>query len=244
VANSIEQWGKMVRRTFRSLFSDTQFYLSKAELAFEKVHSQDTSHPEKLNMKLWEEEKAYSRACFIFGVAAIEAFCNALIEEYRIHKLDELPSEWTNHKQKQNALDWWKLEWKVQFIPTICNEELKHPAEYINPDCREMKLFSLHVKVRDSIMHGRIHEPHIRLRRDEKGVWNLDDDLPENFWPKSDIPKDFTSFNYECAKLAYDNIMWVRDKLIECLGLRITRGFLNQDVIEVDGRKYGLIRPN
>lgn len=234
----IQQWATMTRRTFRSLFDDMEIFLAKSKELYELVHAQDTSRPNKLDMQLWASEKSYSRASFIIGMAALEAFCNTLVVDFKCHEIDDLPREWTNHNQRQQPFDMWRLVWKIRFIPVICNEGLKSPGEYFDQESDEIALLLELSMIRNSIMHGRIQKPKILFTYGTNRIHIMDDEFPENFWEKSKIPFDFTTFNYDCARDACQNIIWFKDKLIEFMGSRVSSSYLCEDQIHFTSEQF------
>jgi len=91
---------------------------------------------------------------------------------------------------------------------------LTPPAFYFKKDSKAFKLFEELVEIRNTIMHGRPESVLVLCKLKPNKTHEMNSDFAVNFWPLSEIPKDFTAFNHECAKTAYDNITWVRDSLI------------------------------
>jgi hypothetical protein len=234
----IQQWATMTRRTFRALFYDMEIFLTKSEDLYKLVHAQDVSNPAKLDMGLWSREKAYSRASFITGMAALEAFCNTLVVDFKCHEIADLPDKWMNHDQRQRTFDRWRLASKIRFVPVICNGKLKSPSEYFDQDSDEIVLLTELSRIRNSIMHGRIQKPKILITYGKNRIHIVDDEFPENFWKKSKIPYDFTTFNYECARDACRNIGWFKNKLIEFIGSRISNSYLRDDQVQCLGARF------
>ena len=212
-----------------------EHHYRESEALYERIHAQDPSNPQQFDQHLWMKEKSASRASFIMGMAGIEAFVNNVIGDFGVRGKEELPRGLLNQKQRKRPIEYWRLPDKVYFLPTLCNSELAPPTSYFNKTSEPFKLFEELVQIRNRIMHGR-PDPFlglIKLKPDK--MHEVNDNFPENFWPLSKISKDFTSFNFESAKIAYENVVWVRGALL---------GFL-QDVDEkyMQDEKIKLISP-
>jgi hypothetical protein len=226
------QFIKYVRRPFQALFFSMDHHLNEARVLDRKIHAQDFSDPTKLDQDLWMREKAASRASFIMGIAGIEAFSNNLLGDFAVRRKSDLSEALLNRSQKANPVERWRLTDKVYFLPTLCNRDLAPPASYFKRDSGQFQLFEELVQIRNAVMHGR-PTPFlalVKLRPDKKHEAN--DDIAENFWPLSRVPKDFSSFNYECAKTACENITWVRDSLAGFLD-KADDKYLKEEKIEL-----------
>ncbi len=199
---------------------------------YQKVHGQDPSKPQEFNQDLWMKEKSASRACFIMGIAGIEAFANNVLKDFSIRAKDDLPKNLLSRHQRKNHIDYWRLVDKVYFLPTLCNSQLSPPAVYFRKNTKAFSLFEELVEIRNSIMHGKPEPFMVLAKLKPDRVHELTDNFPDNFWPISKIGKDFSSFNYECAKTAYENIIWVRDSLISFLE-RVDKKYLMEEKIEL-----------
>lgn len=225
------QFGKIVRRPFQALFDSMEYHYKESERLYKDVHAQDPSKPREFDQDLWMREKTASRACFITGIAAMEAFANNLFRDFAVRSEKALPKTMLA-KSQRGAFDWWPLAERVYFLPTLCNKDLSPPACYFKRDSPAFELFEELVKIRHSVMHSRPEKVMVlcRLKRDKVHIFN--DDFPGNFWPLSKIPKDLTPFNHECAKTAYDNIREIRDLLFSFIE-RLTADYFKVEVVEL-----------
>jgi hypothetical protein len=66
-------------------------------------------------------------------------------------------------------------------------------------------------------------------------IHNFSDDIEQNFWPISKISRDFSSFNYTCAKVAYKNIVWVKISILKFVE-DIDKSYMKDEVIELKSR--------
>lgn len=226
------QFAKFIRRPFQSLFYSMEYYYNESKGLYEKIHAQDPSRPQEFDQHLWMKEKAAARAAFIMGMAAIEAFANNILRDFAVRGKKDLPESLLNKLQKKYDVNFWRLPDKIYFLPTLCNSQLTPPAFYFKRDSKEFQLFEELVKIRNGIMHGR-PEPFLALiNLKPNKLLEANDNFPENFWTISNIPKDFTSFNHECAKTAHDNIKWVRDSLLDFLE-KVDIKYFNEEKIEL-----------
>lgn len=226
------QFAKFIRRPFQSLFYSMEYYYNESMELYQNIHAQDPSKPQEFDQRLWMQEKAVARACFIMGMAAIEAFANNILRDFAVRGKEEVPESLLNKSQKKKEIDYWRLTNKVYFLPTLCNSQLTPPAFYFKRDSTQFQLFEELVKIRNGIMHGR-PEPFLALLKLKPNqVHEMDDSFVENFWPLSKIAKDFTSFNFVSAGIAYNNIKWVRESLIGFLE-KVDEEYMNEEKIEL-----------
>ena len=211
------QFAKFIRRSFQSLFYSMEYHYREAEEFYKKIHQQDPSRPQDFDQILFEKEKSASRASFIMGIAGIEAFANNVIRDFSVRTKDDLPKNLLNKKQIENPIKYWRLMDKIYFLPTLCNPELALPPRYFQKNSKEFKLFKELVEIRNSIMHGRPEPFLVLIKLKPDRFHEVTADFPDALWPISKVPKDFSSFNYECAKTACENITWVRDSLVTFL---------------------------
>ena len=192
-------------------------YYKEAEVLYRRIQAQDPSKPEHFDQGLWMREKAFSRDTLIMGIAGIEAFANNVLIDFCVRTEKNLPRELLKKWEISGRIHYWRLVDKVYFLPTLCNTKFQPPEFYFKRDSNEFQLFDELVRIRNGIMHGRPARILVldNLRPNRTHV--LDDTFPQNFWPVSKIGKDFTSFNFPYAKIAHDNIMWVRDSLVDFL---------------------------
>lgn len=226
------QFAKFIRHPFQSLFFSMEYYYVESKRLYEKIHAQDPSKPQEFDQHLWMQEKAAARACFIMGMAGIEAFANNILGDFAVRGKSDLPESLLNRSQKKRNIDYWRLTDKIYFLPTLCNSLLTPPAFYFKKDSNQFQLFEELVEIRNGIMHGR-PEPFLALiKLKPNKVHEMNDNFPENFWSLSNFPKDFTSFNYQCANTAYNNIKWVRDSLVGFLE-KVDEKYMNEEKIEL-----------
>lgn len=226
------QFAKFIRRPFQSLFYSMEYYYNESRELYQKIHAQDPSKPQEFDQRLWMQEKAAARACFIMGMAAIEAFANNILRDFGVRGKEDVPESLLNKSQKKRDVDYWRLTDKVYFLPTLCNAQLRPPASYFKRDSKEFQLFDELVEIRNGIMHGR-PEPFLALiKLKPNKLHEVNDNFPENFWSFSNIPKDFTSFNHQCANTAYDNIKWVRDSLVSFLE-KVDEKYMNEEKVQL-----------
>ncbi|MCJ7457562.1 MAG: hypothetical protein MUP17_01050 [candidate division Zixibacteria bacterium] len=199
---------------------------------YKKIHEQDASRPQDFDQDLFMKEKSASRASFIMGVAGIEAFTNNVLRDFSVRTKDDLPKNLLNKKQIENPINYWRLVDKVYFLPTLCNPQLEPPPFYFQENSKEFKLFKELVEIRNSIMHGRPEPFLVLVKLKPDRFHELTADFPDNLWPISRVPKDFSSFNYECAKTAYENIIWVRDSLVTFLE-KVDEKYMMEEKIEL-----------
>lgn len=211
------QFAKYYRRPFQSLFYSMDHYFNESREFYQKVQAQNHTKPLEFDQDLWMKEKSASRASFIMGLAGIEAFTNNVLKDYSKRNKEDLPEAILSKYQKSTDVGRWRLIDKVYFLPTLCNDIFNPPAIYFKRDSRAFKLFEELVKIRNSIVHGRPEPFMVLFRLKPNKVHEMNDSFINNFWPLSKIPKDFSSFNYECAKTAYENIKCVRDSLVKFL---------------------------
>ena len=228
------QYAKYIRRPFQGLFSSMEHHYKQACVLYEKLHAQDFSDPLKFDQDLWNSEKAAARSSFIMVMAAIEAFVNNVYSDFGSRKKEDLSVTLLNESQKKRSFEFWKLQDKVYFLPTMCNTLLNPPAFYFKRDSNDFKLFEELVEIRNSIMHGRPYPFLIRIELKPNKIHELYDGFPENFWPISKIPKDFTSFNFDCTKTACNNILWLKNSLTEFLD-KVNEKYFIEEKIELKG---------
>jgi len=226
------QYGMFIRRPFQALFDSMEYHYKVSEDLFKRVHAQDPSDSRAFDQKLWVTEKAESRAAFIMGMAGIEAFTNNVLSDFKLRNKEDLKEIHLSKEQKNKFIERWRLVDKVYFLPTLCNSKLEPPEFYFNKDSNEFRLFEELVQIRNSIMHGRPEPWKIKIKFRPDKNHEVYDSFEENFWPLSKIHKDFTSFNYECAKVAYDNIIWLKDRLMGTLE-RVERKYLIEEKIHL-----------
>ncbi|SYZ72931.1 hypothetical protein TRIP_C21046 [Candidatus Zixiibacteriota bacterium] len=207
------QFGIYNRRPFQSLLYSMDYYYREAERLYKEVKSQDTTDWTNLDQNLWMREKAASRASFLMGIASIEAFANNILLDFSIRKKEDLPNDILNKSQKERPIDRWRLADKVYFLPTLCNKELTPPENYFKKDSEPFTIFKELIGIRNGIMHGRPYPFRVLFELRSNKQHLVYDDFDDNFWPITHIPRDFTSFNFECAKIAYENAKWVIDSL-------------------------------
>ncbi len=208
------QFGKNYRRPFQSLFWAMELHYEESKGLYQAIHAQDPSRPDKFDQQLWMKEKAASRACFISGMAGIEAFANTVLKDFGVRGKGDLPEQILSKSQKKNPIDRWRLADKVYFLPTLCNKHLTPPPCYFTKDSQSFKLFEELIDIRNSIMHGRPEAALWLFKLKAGKMHEVKDDFDTNFWSLSRICKDFSSFNYDYARVAYDNIVWVRGCLV------------------------------
>lgn len=208
------QFIRYSRRPFQSLFFAFELSYARSQELFIKIHAQDPSRPEDFDQNLWMEEKAFSRDCLIMGMAGIEALANNLYRDFATRSKNDLPDNLLNKNQRKNEIEWWRLTDKVYFLPTICNITLSPPASYFDKESDKYKLFEELIEIRNSILHGRPEALLMLAKLNPNKRHELIDNFDQNFWPCSKLPKDITAINGECAKIAYENIIWVRDSLV------------------------------
>jgi len=226
------QFARFRSRPFQSLFFSMEYYYADSKRLYDKIHAQDPKKPLEFDQELWMNEKAAARAAFIMGIAAIEAFANNILRDFSIRGKKDLPESLLNKSQKQLKIDFWRLADKVYFLPTLCNSQLTPPAFYFKRESEQFQLFEELVEIRNGIMHGR-PEPFLGLiKLNPNKLHEVNDNFPENFWPLSKFPKDFTSLNHNCSKIAYDNIKWIKDSLISFLD-KVDKKYLNEEKIEL-----------
>ena len=226
------QFAKFIRRPFQSLFYSSEYYYNQSKELHENVHAQDVSKPQELDQDLWMREKAVARASFIMGIAGLEAFANNVLRDFCARERDELPKEFLNKLQRSRPIDRWRLTDRVYFLPTLCNDELVPPAFYFRRDSTTFRLFEELVEIRNGIMHGR-PEPFLALvKLKTNKLHEANDNIVDNFWPISQIPRDFSSFNHDCAKTAHDNIKWVRDSLIGFLD-KVDEKYMREEKVKL-----------
>jgi hypothetical protein len=219
------------RRPFQSLFFGMEHHLIEAKELYTIIHSWDATKPEECDQDIWMKEKTAARASFIMGVTGIEAFTNNILKDFGLLSKSQIPFESLNKYQRKNDIDFWRLIDKVYFLPSLCQLEFKPPDNYFNRTSKEFLLFEELVNIRNSIVHGK-PDPGLRLvKLNPNKKHELIDDLDINWWPLSKIIKDFTAFNYDCAKTARDNIVWVKDSLTQFIDT-IDNNYLNNEKFE------------
>jgi hypothetical protein len=226
------QFAKFIRRPFQSLFYSMEYYFKESKELYDKIHAQDPARPQDFDQHLWMKEKAAARAAFIMGMAAIEAFANNILRDFAVRGKKDLPESLLNKLQKKYDVNFWRLPDKTYFLPTLCNSQLIPPAFYFKRDSKEFQLFEEIVKIRNGIMHGRPEPFLVLIKFKPSELHEVNDNFPENFWFLSNIPKDFTSFNHQCASIAYDNIKWVRESLISFIE-KVDEKYLKEEKIEL-----------
>ncbi len=226
------QFGEYNRRPFQYLFFSMEYHYKESEKFYNEIHKQDALKPEEFNQYLWMKEKAESRACLVSGVAGIEAFANTVLKEFSLRKKEDMSEEILNKHQRKKPIDRWRLIDKVYFLPTLCNKQLTPPAFYFKKDSEAFKLFDELIQIRNSMMHGRLQPALMLFKLRPNKIHLAYDDIDLNFWPMSKAPRDLNSFNYECAKIAYNNISWVRDSLVEFLE-NIDKRYLSEEKIQL-----------
>jgi len=81
-------------------------------------------------------------------------------------------------------------------------------------------------------MHGRPQAALtlFKLKKSKKHEASTEFDV--NFWPVTQIPRDLSSFNHECAGIARSNIIWVRDSLVTFLE-KVDKKYLRQEKVKL-----------
>jgi len=181
------------------------------------------------------KEKAEARASFIAGMAGIEALSNTILSNFGRRTKEDLPDALLSKAQKKSNIDRWRLIDKIYFLPTLCNQDLLPPACYFNKESEAFKLFEELVLIRNGIMHGRPVPTLMLVKLKPNKKHEMKDSFDLNFWPLTKIPKDFSIFNHDCAKIAYDKILWVRDSLVNYLDM-IDDIYLKEDKINLISR--------
>jgi len=171
------------------------------------------------------------------GVAAVETLANNVLRDHAVRGKKDLPKNLLNEHQQRYSVDWWRLVDKVYFLPTLCNKQLAPPAFYFKRNSKDFKLFEELVEIRNSIMHGRPEKVLVLCRRKADKIILMNDNFPSNFWPISKIPRDFTPFNYDCAKIAYDNMKWVRKSLVGFLE-KLDESYFREEQIKLISRIF------
>jgi hypothetical protein len=226
------QFAKYTRRSFQDLFFGMNYFFDMAKDYYDQIRAQDKSRPENFDQKLWMKEKTVSRGTFIMGMTGLEVFANNIIHDFSIRGKADLPKTLLNKSQRNQPIDRWKLADKIYFLPTICNNHLSPPATYFRRDSKAYRLFEELVEIRHSIIHGK-PSPTLAIIQITGDKTNLvHDDFDFNYWPISRIHKDFVSFNYESAKIAYENINWVKDSLVEFIE-KLTDKYLKEETIKL-----------
>jgi hypothetical protein len=116
---------------------------------------------------------------------------------------------------------------KIRFAGSLCNATLKPPEFYFDADGDEFLLLQEVIEIRNSIIHARPNSFLVLLdiTKQPDGSKHYLDDFDVNFWPRSKIPKDITSFDYRCAVKAVDSVLTAKTRL-EGFIEGIDRGFL------------------
>lgn len=226
------QYGRLLRRLFQSLFNNMECHYKEGNELYAKLHAQDFSNPLMLDQELWAREKAASLSSFIMGMAGIEALANYIYLDFGLRKKEDLPTELLNKRQKNKTFEFWNLADKIYFLPSLCNLDFNPPDSYFKKDSKEFKLFEELVEIRNNIMHGRPTSTLIRILHEPGNIKGLFDNFSENYWPRSKIQKDFTSFNFDCAKTTYENIIWVRNSLIKFID-KLDEKYLREEQIKL-----------
>ncbi|PKK84841.1 MAG: hypothetical protein CVT49_01415 [candidate division Zixibacteria bacterium HGW-Zixibacteria-1] len=208
-------------------------FLSESEKLYEEIHAQDPTKPEAFNPRIFYSEKIIAKASFLMGMTAIEAFANFILKDYSVRDKKDLPKELLNKAQISQKIDRWPLASKIYFLPTLCNPLLEPPAFYFNMDSIAYKTFRELVEIRNGMLHITPQTWIVLIKLKTNKRHELHDDFPENFWPVSHIFRDYSAFNYIAAKIARDNICWVRDSLLSFIE-KIDKKYLNEE-------KYHLI---
>jgi len=169
------------------------------------------------------------------GIAGIEAFANNVLNDFGELRKEQIPIELLSKNQQKSEIDFWRLPDKVYFLPSLCRCDFTSPENYFMRESPEFQLFEELVSIRNSIVHGK-PKPWlglIKLNPDKRH--ELIDNFEINKWPISKIFKDFSAFNFDCAKTARDNIVWVKDSLVRYIK-RIDEKYFREE-------KFKLISP-
>lgn len=209
---------EFTERTFQPLFHDMDLFLELAKVEHALIHSQ-TLNEAVMSQKVWLKEKAFSRASFVLGMAGLEAFCNALLEDYRKQEPRVLVNFGVNRKRLKKSLDRWTLFDKIIYLPTLCNTELLNPSRFFDRESEKCLLLEEMVDVRNEMLHSQLVTRKVELDVGSKknvngrNVIPASDQFPENFWPISQFPRDLAVFSYPCALKARDCVDWFRTQL-------------------------------
>ena len=207
------QFARFASRPFQQLFHGMDYFLAKTEKLYKEIHAKDPTKPEDFNAELWHSEKLNAKACFLMGMAAIEALANFILDDYSVRDKGALPKKMLNKAQKSQKIERWSLADKVYFLPTLCNCRLEPPAFYFIRDSRAFKIFEELVAIRNGMLHIIPETRLVLIKLKTSKIHERHDDFPENFWPVSHIFRDYSTFNFTSAKTARDNICWIRDSL-------------------------------
>lgn len=229
------QFVKYVRRPFQQLFFGMKHLLEESKLLYDKIQGQDPKRPDKFDNNLWVREKIYSKSCFLTGIAAIEGFANFILSDFAVRGKDSLVSL-LDKSQKSQKIERWPLVEKIYFLPSLCNKRLTPPAFYFKRNSKAFMIFMELAEIRNNILHAS-PEPRLALIKLQKSGFHEEyDDFEENFWPYSRIFKDYSAFNHTAAKVAYDNIIWIRDSLIKFIDRLDKKYLLDENYTPISKR--------
>jgi hypothetical protein len=207
------QFAHYYGRQFQALFFGMEYHLQEAKELYSIIHSWNLAEPNECDQNIWMKEKTTARASFIMGIAGIEAFANNVLNDFGVLTKEQIPCELLNKNQQRNKMNYWRLPDKVYFLPSLCKSNFVSAENYFDRNAHEFQLFEELVSIRNSIVHGK-PKPWlglIKLNPDKRH--ELIDNFEINKWPISKIFKDFSSFNYDCAKTARDDVVWIKDSL-------------------------------
>jgi hypothetical protein len=231
------QFCKHIRRNFQPLFLSMERHYRESERLRAKILAQDPRNPEDFDQQLWNDEKSASRASFIMGMAAIEAFANSLLSDFAVHDKSQIPPVMISKHLSKTRIDRWPLAEKIYFLPTLCNRPISPPATFFDRQSRDFRLFEELIEITNSIMHGRPTVIMLLAHLSHSKLHTMIDEFDQNFWPISEIPRDFTSFNQQCAEAAFHTLTWVRDSLITHVG-GLDRQYLGEERMRLISRVF------
>lgn len=195
-------------RTFQPLFQDMELFLALARVENTMIQSHDLNES-LMNQEVWMKEKAFSRASFVLGMAALEAFCNALLDDYRQQEPAVLRRFNINSKRLKKSLDRWTLPDKIAYLPTLCSIELLNPSRFFDKTSEQFQLLDEMVDVRNDMVHGQLVNRKVEIDIEAKHTVN-----GRNVIPMTDqFPRNLAIFNYSCALKARDCVDWFKTKL-------------------------------
>ncbi len=237
------QFGKYNRRTFQYSFQAMEHFIKESRQLYDQIHSRAPEYWLTHSQGPIIKEKFVSQSVLIFGVAGIEALANCVLKEFSLRDKNSLPESMLSKNQRNNEIEFWRLIDKVYFLPTLCNKDFSPPAVYFKRDSTIFQKFAELIKIRNSMMHGRLSASILLIELKPGLVKEIDDDIEINNWPITGIKKDPSSFNYSSAQIAFDTISWVKGtivKLVDAIDnnyLESEQITLISDIVETDADK-------
>lgn len=229
-------------RIFQAHFADADYHIKRANELFSGVKASMRENPAGADQKTLGETRAHSRACILSVMGGLESLCNCLIESFSRRVVTDLPETWIPSRLKGREFEWWPLAFKLRFVPVVCSVDVRPPQDFFDERSTDYLFFGELVRVRNSLVHGRTVSSKYVIHAVSDNQSRIDDTHPENFWPITGFPRDSRALSYPEAEAAYRSILIHTRKLRDFLGAQVTRLYLRDDDLIMNGIRYNIQR--